>query len=118
MGIWFCCIFNLVSPGFNKRYGIIFDGFVRGQIRSFFVIPAKAGIQEKQALLDPGFRRGDASDDFLRMHHLDDHVLMATQLLSAQRSSFQDDRVRVREILPFSPQRFLPFSILQRLPFL
>jgi len=29
------------------------------------VIPAKAGIQEKQALLDPGFRRGDGIDDFL-----------------------------------------------------
>ena len=32
----------------------------------FSVIPAKAGIQEKQALLDPGFRRGDGFDDFLR----------------------------------------------------
>jgi hypothetical protein len=29
------------------------------------VIPAKAGIQEQQALLDPGFRRGDGLDDFL-----------------------------------------------------
>jgi hypothetical protein len=34
----------------------------------FSVIPAKAGIQEKQALLDPGFRRGDGFDDFLRTH--------------------------------------------------
>jgi hypothetical protein len=34
------------------------------------VIPAKAGIQEKQALLDPGFRRGDAFDDFLRSRQL------------------------------------------------
>jgi hypothetical protein len=25
----------------------------------FFVIRAKAGIQEKQDILDPGFRRGD-----------------------------------------------------------
>jgi hypothetical protein len=32
------------------------------------VIPAKAGIQEKQAFLDPGFRRGDGFDDFLRTH--------------------------------------------------
>jgi hypothetical protein len=30
----------------------------------FPVIPAKAGIQEKQTLLDPGFRRGDGLDDF------------------------------------------------------
>jgi len=33
---------------------------------TFPVIPAKAGIQEKQALLDPGFRRGDDPNDFLR----------------------------------------------------
>jgi hypothetical protein len=35
----------------------------------FPVIPAKAGIQEKQTLLDPGFRRGDGFDDFLGDHH-------------------------------------------------
>jgi hypothetical protein len=34
------------------------------------VIPAKAGIQEKQAVLDPGFRRGDGFDDFLRSREL------------------------------------------------
>jgi hypothetical protein len=33
----------------------------------FSVIPAKAGIQEKQGLLDPGVRRGDGFDDFLRV---------------------------------------------------
>jgi len=33
-----------------------------------FVIPAKAGIQSFQWVLDPGFRRGDASKDFLRNH--------------------------------------------------
>jgi hypothetical protein len=32
----------------------------------FSVIPAEAGIQEYRGLLDPGFRRGDAFDDFLR----------------------------------------------------
>jgi hypothetical protein len=35
------------------------DAFVRTEYMSFFVIPAKAGIQRKQAVLDPGFRRGD-----------------------------------------------------------
>jgi hypothetical protein len=30
------------------------DGFVKSRKTPFFVIPAKAGIQEKQALLDPG----------------------------------------------------------------
>jgi hypothetical protein len=33
-----------------------------------FVIPAKAGIQLFQDVLDPGFRRGDAPRDFLRDH--------------------------------------------------
>jgi hypothetical protein len=32
----------------------------------FSVIPAKAGIQEQQALLDPGFRRGDGFAGFLQ----------------------------------------------------
>jgi hypothetical protein len=30
------------------------------------VIPAKAGIQEKHAVLDPGFRRGGGFNDFLQ----------------------------------------------------
>jgi len=34
----------------------------------YSVIPAKAGIQEKQALLDPGFRRGDGFGGFLQTH--------------------------------------------------
>jgi hypothetical protein len=33
-----------------------------------FVIPAKAGIQFFQGVLDPGFRRGDDPKDFLRDH--------------------------------------------------
>jgi hypothetical protein len=32
---------------------------------SVSVIPAKAGIQEQQEPLDPGFRRGDGLEDFL-----------------------------------------------------
>ena len=32
----------------------------------FSVIPEEAGIQESQELLDPGFRRGDGLEDFLR----------------------------------------------------
>jgi hypothetical protein len=41
---------------------------VKSRKAPFDVIPAEAGIQEKQALLDPGFRRGDGFDDFLREH--------------------------------------------------
>ena len=44
------------------------DELVKSQKMASPVIPAKAGIQEKQALLDPGFRRGDGFDDFLRKH--------------------------------------------------
>jgi len=44
------------------------DAFLKSRKMPFSVIPAKAGIQEKQALLDPGFRRGDGFDDFLRTH--------------------------------------------------
>jgi hypothetical protein len=45
-----------------------FDDLVKSQKTAFPVIPAKAGIQEKQGLLDPGFRRGDGLGDFLRTH--------------------------------------------------
>jgi hypothetical protein len=53
------------------------DTFVKSQKVPFSVIPAKAGIQEKQGLLDPGsptttfgdrLRRGDGSGYFLREH--------------------------------------------------
>jgi len=30
----------------------------------FSVIPAEAGIQEHQGVLNPGFRRGDGLEDF------------------------------------------------------
>jgi len=46
------------------------DELVKSQKIASPVIPAKAGIQEKQALLDPGFRRGDGFDDFLRTHQV------------------------------------------------
>jgi len=52
------------------------DGFAKSQKIRSFVIPAKAGIQEQQALLAPGDpvpakagSRGDAFGDFLRTHY-------------------------------------------------
>ena len=42
------------------------DELVKSQKTPFSVIPAEAGIQEYQELLDPGFRRGDGVEDFLR----------------------------------------------------
>ena len=46
------------------------DGFVKSQKLAFPVIPAKAGIQLFQVVLDPGFRRNDDPRDFLRDHHV------------------------------------------------
>jgi hypothetical protein len=42
------------------------EGFVKSPKTLYSVIPAEAGIQERQGLLDPGFRRGDGLEDFLR----------------------------------------------------
>jgi hypothetical protein len=50
-----------------------FDELVKSQKMTSPVIPAKAGIQEKQALLDPGCRRGDGFWDFLRGHQTFGH---------------------------------------------
>ena len=49
------------------RFRII-DDLVKSQISIEFVIPAKAGIQLIQAVLDPGVRRGDVPSVFLRVH--------------------------------------------------
>jgi hypothetical protein len=46
------------------------DDLVKSLKMPFSVIPAKAGIQLFQDVLDPGFRRGDASRDFLRVHQI------------------------------------------------
>jgi hypothetical protein len=48
----------------------MFDGLAKSPKLPIFVIPAKAGIQEYQLLLDPGLRRGDGLGDFLRMCHV------------------------------------------------
>ena len=44
------------------------DELVRRQKGHFSVIPAKAGIQVFQGLLDLGFRRGDGLECLLRLH--------------------------------------------------
>jgi len=44
------------------------DALVKSGNSKKFVIPAKAGIQLFQDVLDPGFRRGDALRDFLQDH--------------------------------------------------
>ena len=47
---------------------LIFDGFVKSPFCPIFVIPAKAGIQLIQIVLDSCLRRSDGFSDFLRDH--------------------------------------------------
>jgi len=60
----FCAFFAHHLLTFN------FDGLVKSQKTPFSVIPAEAGIQGYKELLDPGVRRGDGLEDFLRTHQL------------------------------------------------
>jgi hypothetical protein len=59
---------SVILSGKNKSAIPKDDGLVKSQKMGFPVIPAKAGIQLFQYVLDPGFRRGDAPSDFLRDH--------------------------------------------------
>ena len=53
----------------GKKYGVVkIDGFVKSLKTSFGVIPAKAGIQCFQILLDACLRRHDGISDFLRVY--------------------------------------------------
>jgi hypothetical protein len=56
--------FHFGCPSLNASI----DELVKSQKTGFSVIPAKAGIQLFQGVLDPGFRRGDDPKDFLRDH--------------------------------------------------
>jgi len=76
------CHFTVISTkGRNLSHAKSkFDCFVKSPKMGFFVIPAQAGIQENQGLLDPSLstlrsiataedgRRGDGSGGFLRTH--------------------------------------------------
>jgi hypothetical protein len=56
--------FNLKSAFSKETMKTNLDDFVKRRIPFEFVIPAEAGIQLFQEVLDPGFRRGDDSRDF------------------------------------------------------
>jgi hypothetical protein len=51
---------------FTKKPTTTIDELVKNRNSAKFVIPAKAGIQLFQDVLDPGVRRGDGFGDFLR----------------------------------------------------
>jgi hypothetical protein len=57
---------------------INFDELVKSRNSIKFVIPAKAGIQLFQDVLDPGFRRGDPPRDFLRDHQFWLYVIFSS----------------------------------------
>jgi hypothetical protein len=55
----------------NKEFRMMkFDALVKSQKPPFSVIPAQAGIQEIQELLDSRLRGSDAYGDFLRVHQV------------------------------------------------
>jgi hypothetical protein len=73
--IMICLPYRKFCPGadtgkFSATGQKKFDELVKSRNSLEFVIPAKAGIQLIQDVLDPGFRRGDASRDFLRVHQI------------------------------------------------
>jgi hypothetical protein len=65
MQIWAnrCSVVYVMIP-----FQALVDEFVKSRNFMEYVIPAKAGIQLFEGVLDPGFRRGDGPKDFLRDH--------------------------------------------------
>ncbi len=70
-----CSNVQNIDPAAHGFSHLDFDAFLKSQESTFPVIPAEAGIQEKQALLDPGDpvtakagSRGDDFDGFLQDH--------------------------------------------------
>jgi len=60
-----------IHRGLKKPFPFLcgnLDELVKSRNSKKSVIPAKAGIQLFQDVLDPGFRRGDDPRDFLRDH--------------------------------------------------
>ena len=58
--------FSIISEHTHSTFDV--DGLVKSLKSSFSVIPAKAGIQCFQILLDACLRRHDEVSDFLRDH--------------------------------------------------
>ncbi len=60
---------NLNDQNFKSQtfWSLNIDGFVKNPLGPLIVIPAKAGIQSFQAIMDSCLRRNDAIFDFLRI---------------------------------------------------
>ena len=63
---------------FIRRSMFNVDGFVKSLKTSFDVLPAKAGIQYFQMVLDACLRRHDGISDFLRVCHCSMFILLLT----------------------------------------
>jgi hypothetical protein len=48
----------------DSLFALYLDALAKNPKTPFSVIPAEAGIQEYQKVLDPGFRRGDGLGSF------------------------------------------------------
>jgi len=79
--------FKCILPYFQIFLHNNYDGFVKSRNSIECVIPAKAGIQLFQDVLDPGFRRGDDPRDFFR-----DHYEMAIMNKCSKGKSFPCER--------------------------
>jgi hypothetical protein len=55
------------------------DGLVKSPFCPIFVIPAKAGIQITQVVLDSCFRRSDGFSGFLREHHYCSYAIFTSK---------------------------------------
>ena len=70
------------------------DGFVKSLKSSFDVIPAKAGIQYFQIVLDACLRRHDGVSDFLRV------CQYWNRYLSNQANFIEDDQLVIKILKP------------------
>ncbi|MCX5907799.1 MAG: hypothetical protein NTY64_11600, partial [Deltaproteobacteria bacterium] len=59
-------IFFTSVASIQRLGSIIFDGFAKSPFGPLFVIPAKAGIQLMQIVLDSCLRKSDGFSDFLQ----------------------------------------------------
>jgi len=64
----FCFVPLCLLPA-SRVAGCAFDGFAICQKAAFSVIPAQAGIQSSQSLLDSRLRGSDDLRGFSRVHH-------------------------------------------------
>jgi len=66
---FYILISRITNDTTHIGFSLILDELVKSQKASVIVIPAKAGIQGNQPLLDSRVRGSDGFGDFLRSHY-------------------------------------------------